>query len=262
MVVEVLDAQAQAGDPHLPEDLELAFGDGAGLAFERDLLSLVPGKLLLHGVDDPAELPGREERGRAAAEINEARLSSADEALPGIEAELADHRVEIAIDFGGILAGIDLEVAEMAALPAERDVDVDPQRGIPARRAIERVIGFPNVLGVPKGIRRIVGNEVATGGCLFFQTLVCLHGHRDPLFVFPSRITLFRSIAGVLARLSFGWGERKRALPVRIIIQTGGSDAKSGAALDFIGCDRMVRELAAMARSGRDRRFDGEGIAG
>ena len=38
--------------------------------------------------------------------------------------------VEVALHLGGVLVGVDAEVAEVAALPAERDVQVEAERDV------------------------------------------------------------------------------------------------------------------------------------
>ena len=71
----------------------------------------------------------RREIGRgAAAEVDEVRLAPADERFRGVKRQLRKRRVNVSLDFGRILVGIDLEIAEVAALPAKWNVDVDAQR--------------------------------------------------------------------------------------------------------------------------------------
>ena len=40
LIVEILDPEAKAGHADILDDLQLAFGDGSGLALEGDLLGL------------------------------------------------------------------------------------------------------------------------------------------------------------------------------------------------------------------------------
>jgi hypothetical protein len=42
VVVEILDAQAEARDSQVFDDLEFAFGERSGLALEGDLLGFIP----------------------------------------------------------------------------------------------------------------------------------------------------------------------------------------------------------------------------
>src|ERR1041385_6291973 len=188
-VVEVLDSQAQAGDAHLSQDLELATGNGSGLTLKGDLLGFIPGKLPLHRIDDAAELASGKKRWRATAEIDEARFSAADEWFSGVELEFADQGIQVAFDFGRILAGIDLEVAKMAAFPAKRNVNVDPQRSVGKWRTVQGRGSLAYVFMPPEGIRGVIGNKVTTGSGLFLQGRVCSNVHRDPLLALPSRFS-------------------------------------------------------------------------
>ena len=70
-------------------------------------------------------------------------------------------QVEVLLDLLGVLVRVDAEVAEMAALPAERDVQVQPQRH-PAGAASQRREGVArDGLAGPDRKRRVVGDEIA-----------------------------------------------------------------------------------------------------
>ncbi len=56
VVIEILDTQTEAADAQLFDDPELAFGQGAGLAFKSDLLGLIPRQQPLQSIHHPAEL--------------------------------------------------------------------------------------------------------------------------------------------------------------------------------------------------------------
>ena len=159
-VVEIFDAEAEAGDADVAEDFELAFGECAGFALERYLFHFVPGEEAFHFVDEAAELFGGEVGGRAAAEVDEAGFAAADDGLFGVEGELAADGVEVGFDFAGVLIGIDLEVAEVAAFAAEGDVDVDAEGGAGDGGAVEGGFGFVELFGAPEGEGRVVGDEV------------------------------------------------------------------------------------------------------
>ena len=75
-IVEVLDAEAEARDAHLADRGELGFGDRAGLAFERDLFGAVPRAVRIEPADEALQLLRRQERRRAAAEVDEVELAS------------------------------------------------------------------------------------------------------------------------------------------------------------------------------------------
>jgi hypothetical protein len=98
LFVKILDAETQAGYAHGAENFQFAFGDGARLTLEGDLLGLVPVHYALHGVDYLAELPGGEKGRRAAAEINERGRPAANERLAGVKGQFVDQRFEVLVD--------------------------------------------------------------------------------------------------------------------------------------------------------------------
>src|SRR5207302_3004473 len=111
-----------------------------------------------HAAGQMLELVHREIGRGAAAEVDELRLAPADERLRGVKGQLRKHCVNVSLDFGRILVGIDLEIAEVAALPAKRNVDVDAEwssafrapRSALSWRALHRGIHFRDKLRFPK----------------------------------------------------------------------------------------------------------------
>src|SRR6266480_4774982 len=70
----------------------------------------------------------RREIGRgAAAEVDEVRLAPADERLRGVKGQFRKRRVNVSLDFGRILVGIDLEIAEVTALPAKWNMHINAE---------------------------------------------------------------------------------------------------------------------------------------
>ena len=107
----------------------------------------------------------REERRRAAAEVDEVQRPAGDRPLRAVQLPLARQRVEIALHLRGVLVGVDAEIAEVAPLPAERDVQIQPERHVGRRRRQRRprigIDGFRR----PDGKGRVVGDEVAADLC-------------------------------------------------------------------------------------------------
>src|SRR5258706_7709538 len=95
------------------------------------------------------KLVGREIGRRAPAEVDEVWFAPAHERFVRIEGELAQHGVNVVANRGRILVRIDLEIAKMAALPAERDMDVHaqqiagPRRTLKGRVNLARAFRFP-----------------------------------------------------------------------------------------------------------------------
>src|SRR4029450_13288459 len=80
VVVEVLDAEAEARHAHLPDRGELALGQRAGLALEGDLLGARPRRERAQPSHEALELLRREEGRRAAAEVDEVERPARDRA--------------------------------------------------------------------------------------------------------------------------------------------------------------------------------------
>ena len=70
-VVEILDAETEAGDPELADHGQLVFGQRTRLALERNFLGLVPRRDGAQACDEPLKLLRRQERRR----LSQRRLS-------------------------------------------------------------------------------------------------------------------------------------------------------------------------------------------
>ncbi len=156
VIVEILHAQAQARDAQLANGLELGIGQRARLGFESDFFRFVPGQQRLHRFREVFELVHGEVRGGAAAEIDEVRFPPADERLRGVERKFLDRGVDVAANGGRVLVGINPEITEVAPLPAERDVQINPERRARLGRPFQRGVQFPDPFRFPKGKRRII----------------------------------------------------------------------------------------------------------
>ena len=170
-VVHVLEAETQAGDPDVPDRADLGFGQGAGLALEGDFVELRPGEGVLHPDDEAEELLRTDERRGSAAEIDEVEGPPREVRLGRVELDLPRQSVEVALDLLAVLVGIDPEVAELAPLPAEGNVQVEPEVGrLRARRLAEDPVKGRHLVRLPAGIGRVVGDEdvaeVGLGGAL------------------------------------------------------------------------------------------------
>ena len=60
-----------------------------------------------------------------------------------------------------VLVGIDAKVAELAALAAKRNVDVQAQRNVGVRLALERLGNLSDFLAAPQRVRGIIRDKVA-----------------------------------------------------------------------------------------------------
>ena len=173
-VVEILDAETEARDAHTTNGSELGVGERARLALERDLFGTGPGSLCGQTRHQPVELFRREERRRAATEVDEVERPSSDRRQRRVELPFARHDIQVAVDLVGILVGVDAKVAEVTPLPAERDVQVHPERDTFYRRQVQR---RPRLRGDgrrgPHRKRRICGNEIAPD----FRLVVESDGH-------------------------------------------------------------------------------------
>ena len=132
-IVEVLDAEAEPRDAGAADDVELGLGQRARLALERDLLGRASrARSAVRRLDQRLELRRRQEGRRAAAEVDEIdRPARRARAAARSSCPFPHERVEILLDLLRVLVRVDAEVAEMAALPAERDVQVQAERHAP-----------------------------------------------------------------------------------------------------------------------------------
>ena len=143
VVVEMLDAEAQPRNADFAERVNFGLGERARLAFERDFLGGVPRDVRPQAIDEPFELARAKKRGRAAAEIDEAKRPAAHHGQFADELDFARECGEVALDFGRILFGEDFEVAELAPLATKRNVQIEAERhargrGVAARHEPRR----------------------------------------------------------------------------------------------------------------------------
>ena len=142
---------------------ELGFGERAGLALEGDLFGVVPRAGGVEPADQALQLLRRQERRRAAAEVDEVEAAAGDRRLRRVELPFARQQIEILLDLARVLVGVDPEVAEMAALPAERDVQVQTKRARPASAGACSRAAWASLTaaGIPDRKRRIIRDEIA-----------------------------------------------------------------------------------------------------
>src|SRR5206468_11686343 len=127
-IVEVLDTQAEPGDPHLPDRGELRLRQGSRLALESNFLSPGPGRRCGQAVDQPCELRSREKRRSAPAEVDEIDRSCGDRLQWSIEFPLASEPIEIGLYLAGVSIRVNTEITKLAALPTERNVQIKAER--------------------------------------------------------------------------------------------------------------------------------------
>src|SRR6185369_10894950 len=159
-VVEVFDAKAQTRHADCFECFEFRFLNRAGLTLERYFFSVLPTDVSIQTTDEIPQLLLTDVRRCAAAEVCEAKLASLKPRAAAVELVLFDQRIEVDLDLRRVLVCVDFEVAEQAALPAKRNVKVQTQRIVDARRLIERVDSFCHKLGLPLRERRIVRDKI------------------------------------------------------------------------------------------------------
>ena len=129
-IVEALDPKTEARDPHPADSGELGLGQRSRFALESDFLRSLPGNRGRQTLHQAFELERRQKRRRAAPKIDKAQATAGNGRQPGVELEFAREQVEIVADFLGILVRVNAKVAKVAALPAERNVKVNPERHV------------------------------------------------------------------------------------------------------------------------------------
>src|SRR5262249_5391283 len=126
--LEVLDTQAEPRDAVLSQHLQLVLLKRAGFALEGDFASTVPRHDRSQASHEAVELRGAQIRWRAAAEVDVVERPASDAGPGRQQFYLLQDGIEIDFDVLGVLVGVDAEVTELAALPAEWDVQVKPER--------------------------------------------------------------------------------------------------------------------------------------
>ena len=128
VVVEVFNPEAEPGHAHGADGVQFLFGQGAGFGLEGDLLHLIPRHAVLEVLGQLLQLRHGQITGGAAAEIDELGFPALEIVPPGIHFEFLHPGADVTADFVRSLVGIDPEIAEVATLPAEGDVEINPHR--------------------------------------------------------------------------------------------------------------------------------------
>ncbi len=162
-VVEVLDAETEAGNAELTDRGQFALAERPRLAFERDLGGAAPVGSRRQAPHQALQLRGRQERGGAAPEIHEMHRAAANGRRVQVHLPLARHQAQVVLDLPRVLVGVDPEIAEVTALPAERDVQVEAERD-GAGPCIQRAVSLFQRRRGPHRERRIVRDEIAANG--------------------------------------------------------------------------------------------------
>ena len=178
LVVEVLDAEAETRDPHPPDRRELRLRQRPGLALEGDFFGARPRRDRRQAPDQALELRRREKRRGAPAEVHEINRPAGDSLERRVELPLARQEIEVRLDFLRVAIGVDAEVTEMTALPAERNVQVHAERHACDRRRCKRRPGLRgDRLRRPDGEWRVIRHEIAANLCLFDFGRLGTQGH-------------------------------------------------------------------------------------
>ena len=123
-------------------------------------------------LDEAAELGCAQERRRAAAEVDVEQTPAADGGKLAIKLDFLHQGVQVGLDIAGVLIGVDPEIAKLAALPAERDVQVQAQRRVGLGRPVESGPSGRQVLRLPRGERGVVRHEVVAEAGRFAHCLI------------------------------------------------------------------------------------------
>jgi hypothetical protein len=161
-IVEVLDPEAQPRHAHAPDGGELGVRECPWLALERDFLGAGPGRDRRQSPHQTLQLLRREKRRRAAAEVHEVQRPSGDRRQLAVQLPFATEYVEVVADLLRVLVCIDPEIAEVAALPAEGNVQVEAERNARDRRRLQRRPRIPRHGFLrPHRKRWVGGDEIA-----------------------------------------------------------------------------------------------------
>src|SRR5208283_5146016 len=115
--VEVLDAEAEAGDAEFLQGLQLVLLESPRLALEGHFRGLLPGHQGLQAGEQATQLSGTQVGWGPAAEVDVVQFPAADDGQSAAQFDFPDERLRIGLDIAGVLVGVDAEIAELAALP-------------------------------------------------------------------------------------------------------------------------------------------------
>src|ERR1043165_3649519 len=160
LVVEVLDAETETRHPDVLQRFEFRLVQRTRLALKRDLFRICPTHVPIQTLDEITQLPVADVRRSAAAELNETKSPSLKRSGAAVEFVLLDQRVEIDLDLGSVLVGVDLEVTKQAALAAERNVQIQTEWIVDARPLRERIERLRHKLRLPLRERRVVRDKI------------------------------------------------------------------------------------------------------
>ena len=170
-IVHMLDTQAKPSHTDGFYRFELSLLQRARLAFKRNLTSFLPLPMLADAIDQALQLIAGQKRGRTAAKIYKLEFSTAQGSSLRVEGGLLGQCVQIHIHIARVLVRIDAEVAELASLAAEGNVQIQSERcsrlNTDGGRRVEPLEGGRHVRLCPDRKGGISGYEIAAhlGGC-------------------------------------------------------------------------------------------------
>src|SRR5262249_29492865 len=99
--------------------------------------------------------------------ISKSELASLKSRCVAVELILFDQGVEVDLNLGSVLVGIDLEITKLATLATERNVNIETERIVDASRFFQRRDCFADELRFPLRKGWIVRDEVVAdfGAC-------------------------------------------------------------------------------------------------
>ena len=161
-VAEVFDAEADPGDTQFfTQSLDLGFAQCSWLAFERDLFGAVPSDMLAQPSRKFGQLFRRQETRGTTTEVDKTKRAILHDGQFADHRDFVAKRIDVPLDFRRLDVGENFEVTELAAFPAEWNVQIQSQWGRRRRRAVERSPDIIQVVLLPLAVRRIVRDEVA-----------------------------------------------------------------------------------------------------
>ncbi len=140
-VAEILDSQTESRNAQIAQRLHLGLRERARLALEGDFFGVVPIDVGPQAIDERRELLAAEKRRGTATEIDEAKRPLAHHRQAADQFDLVRQGRDVAFDVVRVLIGIDAKVTELAALAAERNVQVQAERRVGPRRRIQGSAG-------------------------------------------------------------------------------------------------------------------------
>ena len=148
-IVEVFDSERNPRDPDFFQRLNFFKTQCSRFTFKRYFVGMIPGDRATEFIPQELQLSRTEVRRGSPAEIDELQITSLDTSLMTEQFDFFGECFDITSDRVRVLVGIDAKVTELAAFPAEGNVQVQAHRHGSVWFRRECRADFRNLIAIP-----------------------------------------------------------------------------------------------------------------